>query len=310
MSDKVGVKSANFALLGEQSIASDFGKKGTSSDLTLYDKKESGIIRTGVAPSGFPEKIQPLLQAINLVEYVIFYIGSLDRYAGEQMVALDILGKKEGILSHSYEVDESRLNAMIRGTVLERYRRVPPEEMSAALAKFEPIQTKGSPRVAIDHAFDVKGVGTVVLGKVFAGTIRQYDKMLLLPHKKEVLVKSIQMHDDDVKEASSPARVGLSLKGAKPEDIGRGDVLCAEEIPTASQIELAFNPCPFYDGVPSINQGCMASVGLQMRAAKFTSTDPVRLSLDRPIAYRSGDICVVLKPESAGIRIMGHGRIK
>ena len=31
------MKSVNFVILGEQSIANDFGKKGTVTDLTLYD---------------------------------------------------------------------------------------------------------------------------------------------------------------------------------------------------------------------------------------------------------------------------------
>ena len=60
------MRSINFVMLGEQSIVNDFGKKGTTTDLTLYDKKESDIIRTWIVPNGFPEKIQPLLQAINL----------------------------------------------------------------------------------------------------------------------------------------------------------------------------------------------------------------------------------------------------
>ena len=37
------------------------------------------------------------------------------------------------------------------------------------------------------------------------------------------------MHDDDVKESVSPARVGLSLKNIKPEDVSRGDILSADE---------------------------------------------------------------------------------
>ena len=57
------MKSVNFVILGDYSIANDFGKKGTSTDLTLYDKKESDIIRTWIAPNGFPEKIQPLFQS-------------------------------------------------------------------------------------------------------------------------------------------------------------------------------------------------------------------------------------------------------
>ena len=76
------IKSVNFALLGEQSIANDFGKKGTVSDLALYDRKESDIIRTLIVSNGFLEKIQPLFQAINLAGYVIFYVRNLDRYTG------------------------------------------------------------------------------------------------------------------------------------------------------------------------------------------------------------------------------------
>ena len=92
------MRSINFVVLGEQTIANDFGKKGTTTDLTLYDKKESDIIRTWVVPNGFPEKIQPLLQAINIAEYVIFYVASLDRYVGEQIIALNMLGKNDGII--------------------------------------------------------------------------------------------------------------------------------------------------------------------------------------------------------------------
>ena len=39
------MESVNFSMLGDPSIAESLGKKGTSTDLTLYDKKESGIIR-------------------------------------------------------------------------------------------------------------------------------------------------------------------------------------------------------------------------------------------------------------------------
>ena len=50
------------------------------------------------------------------------------------------------------------------------------------------------------------------LGKVLSGKITQYDKIKHYPSEIEAMAKSIQMHDDDVKESVSPARVGLSLK--------------------------------------------------------------------------------------------------
>ena len=94
------MESVNFSMLGDPSIADpsiaeSLGKKGTSTDLTLYDKKESGIIRTWVAPNGFPEKIQPLMQAINLAEYAVVNITTLDKFAGEIVLALDILQKHQ-----------------------------------------------------------------------------------------------------------------------------------------------------------------------------------------------------------------------
>ena len=97
------IGSINFVVLGDQGIANNFGKKGTETDLTLYDKKESNVIRTWVVPNGFPEKIQPLFQAINLSEFAILHVTSLDKFAGEQIVALDVLGKEIGILSHSHQ---------------------------------------------------------------------------------------------------------------------------------------------------------------------------------------------------------------
>lgn len=304
------MKSINFVVLGEQSIATDFGKKGTETDLTLYDKKESDVIRTWVAPNGFPEKIQPLFQAINLAEFVVFYIGALDKFVGEQMVALDILRKKEGILCHTYDVDEGRLKTMIKGTVLEQYRKVPSEKVKEEISKIQPVSQEGKTKIVIDHCFDVKGVGTVVLGKVLSGKVKQYDNLKLLPSGIEVMIKSIQMHDDDVKEATSPARVGLSIKGAKPEDVGRGDILCEDDsIPVKSEIELDFKKNPFYKDDFAENQMCLVNIGLQIKPAKFISANPVKLSLDKPAVCDKSDICVILKPESPTIRILGSGKI-
>ena len=305
------MQSINFVILGEQSIASEFGKKGTITDLTLYDRKESDVIKTWVLPNGFPEKIQPLFQAINLAEYVIFYVASLDKFVGEQMIALDILRKKEGILSHSYDVDENRLNSMIKGTVLERYKRVESEKIRDELNKFKPISNEGKTKIVIDHCFDVKGVGTVVLGKVISGTVKQYQNLKLLPMGIEVMVKSIQMHDDPVEEAVSPARVGLSLKGVKPDDVGRGDILSEDDsIPVKTEIELDFKKNPFYKDSFSENQMCLVSIGLQIKAAKFSSVNPVKLVLDKPAVCNKTDIAVILKPESETIRILGSGTIK
>jgi len=304
------MRSVNFVVLGEQTIANDFGKKGTVTDLTVYDRKESDIIRTWVVPNGFPEKIQPLLQAINIAEYVIFYVASLDRYTGEQIIALDMLNKKNGILSHSYEVDENRLQSMIKGTVLQNYRKIDSPNIKEELIKLPPVSNDGPAQIVIDHSFDVKGVGTVVLGKVLQGTINQYDNLKHLPSGTDVMLKSIQMHDDDVKQAVCPARVGLSLKGIKPDEVGRGDIITSDEsFEIKHELEIDFKQSPFYKGEISENQMCLVNIGLQVKAAKFSSISPAKLILDKPVVCRKNEICLLIKPESTSVRVIGSGKI-
>ena len=304
------MRSVNFVVLGEQTIANDFGKKGTVTDLTVYDRKESDIIRTWVVPNGFPEKIQPLLQAINIAEYVIFYVASLDRYTGEQIIALDMLNKKNGILSHSYEVDENRLHSMIKGTVLQNYRKIDSPNIKEELIKLPPVSNDGPAQIVIDHSFDVKGVGTVVLGKVLQGTINQYDNLKHLPSGTDVMLKSIQMHDDDVKQAVCPARGGLSLKGIKPDEVGRGDIITSDEsFEIKHELEIDFKQSPFYKGEISENQMCLVNIGLQVKAAKFSSISPAKLILDKPVVCRKNEICLLIKPESTSVRVIGSGKI-
>ena len=99
------------------------------------------------------------------------------------------------------------------------------EEMNT----LEPITNDDPPELLIYHCFDVKGVGTVILGKVTNGTIKQYDNLKLYPQNIDVLIKSIQMHDDPVTDSVCPARVGIAVKGAKPDEVGRGDVISVED---------------------------------------------------------------------------------
>jgi hypothetical protein len=57
------------AFVGDNSvIGNGFGKQGTKTDMTLYNGP--GI--TAVVPHAYPEKLTPLLQAIELSDFVVF----------------------------------------------------------------------------------------------------------------------------------------------------------------------------------------------------------------------------------------------
>ena len=314
-------------MLGRKETALEFGKAGTSSDITIHDKKARDIVRTWVVATGFPEKIPPLFHAVMMSEYVIFYVDALDKFAGEQIVALDMLGIKRGMLCHTYDVDEGKLDSMIRGTVVESYERIDASNLvqavDAILSAYDTAGLSERPaEVVVDHCFDVKGVGTVILGRVASGVIRQYDTLVMHPLGADVLVKSIQMHDDPVESASYPARVGLAVKGPKPDDVQRGYILSAtsnEAIIDSTCMTLDYSPSKFYKADLSEGEGCIVSVGLQTRAAiilKAALKDNndanqcmISLEFAKPVSYHRGDTAVILKPEASPLRIAGSGRI-
>ena len=114
----------------------------------------------------------------------------------------------------SYEVDEGKLKSLIKGTSLEKFVLVHDiESLKREIHRIEPKKNLGPLLLPIDHAFEVKGVGTVALGVIKQGSLKVHDEFQIYPQNKKILVKSIQMHDDSVLDSASPSRVGLALKG-------------------------------------------------------------------------------------------------
>ena len=150
----------------------------------------------------------------------------IDKYLGEQIIVLDAVRFTSGFILHSYEVDEVKLKTLIITTTISDFKLLDSvHQLKEEMSTLAPKSLEGSCTIPIDHAFNVKGIGTVILGVIKQGTVKTYDQLKILPSGKNILVKSIQMHDDPVNESKSPTRVGLAIKGVDVDDISRGDVL-------------------------------------------------------------------------------------
>jgi selenocysteine-specific translation elongation factor len=292
-------------MLGDHSIAAQLGKKGTATDIVIYDRKTADTVYTWTAPLTFPDKVQPLMQAVNIAEYAILNVNKLDKYLGEQIVALDSVGLTDGFVLHSYEVDREKLKTLLKNTSLANFQFVDSVDQLK--------QEMGKLAIPVDHAFDVKGVGTVALGVIKQGSVKVYDELVMMPGKKNVLIKSIQMHDDPAETSSSPSRVGLAIKGVSADDISRGDVICAPDAVKVSSgtISVKFAKSPFFKGDLPENHTYMVSVGMQIRSVKIKQEgDILQVTPEKPIAYLPGQTCVLLKPDSQSTRIVGKGAIQ
>jgi selenocysteine-specific elongation factor len=240
---------------GKTTLAGKLGKKGSVTDITMYDYAKNDKVLTTIDATGYPASVKSLLTALNLSDIAMLCIPpqGLDPLAAECIISLDLLGYKHGIivqtkadLSYPLALEEmkEKLRKITKGTVLEnwQYHTVSTTTFEGMEELKEIIFSMGDrvdaeqrsldslpARVVIDQSFNVTGIGCVVLGAVLQGTINAKDKMVAYPGKKELEIRSIQMHDVDVKSAPAGARVGLALKNVQSKDIERGFVLSAHE---------------------------------------------------------------------------------
>jgi selenocysteine-specific translation elongation factor len=111
-------------ILGDTSIANDLGKKGTSTDITIYDRKTSNQIISYCFSNTYPDKLQSLLQSIAISDYAILNISRLDSFLGEQILALDIFNIKKGFILYSYDIDVEKIKNIIKKTRLSSFQIV------------------------------------------------------------------------------------------------------------------------------------------------------------------------------------------
>ena len=306
------LNSLNISFIGCNEFLKEFGKQGTLSDIVLYDRKQKDRIFTMVAPVSFPDKIQTLPQVLNMTEVVVLNVTALDKYLAEQIIAIDSLNIKNGFLLHSYDIDDQRLAKMIKGTVIENFKRIENLEiLKNEINDLNSNSREGDLILPVDHSFDVKGVGTVILGGIKQGRVKVYDKLRIQPSNKEILIKSIQMHDDPVNETFSPARVGLAVKGITPHEIERGDIICSGEtikIATTEVLVTDFSKNKYFNSDITESQTYLLSVGLQIKPVKILNDgSKIILSLEKPIAYYKQQRFLILKPDSKTTRIIADG---
>ena len=80
-------------------------------------------------------------------------------------------------------------------------------------------------RYYVDRVFSSKGSGTVVTGTVLGQDISVNEKIFICDIKKEVKIKNLQVHGNDVKTANISNRCAINISGVDTNKISRGSVL-------------------------------------------------------------------------------------
>jgi selenocysteine-specific translation elongation factor len=304
------------AVVGARDQAKELGRKGTASDVTLYHAVRDGHAVTTIEPTQYPEKFSPLLITLGMADRTLFVVDTLSREIAETAAVVDLFESPvELVLGPA--VGEAELRRAFKGTRLETAPALPLDlpKIRALIDGWAVDPVPGDPVVRLDHAFPVKGVGSVALGVVLKGALKAHDKLRLYPTEKTVEVRSIQVHDVDVPTATTAERVGVALKGIEADEISRGMVLAPEgALRTGSELAATLDrPCRYYKG--QISEGLAGNllVGLQFVPARITAGTaggPLTVETDRPIVYSPGDPAVLADLSAApGPRVAGRLRL-
>ncbi|MCA0244342.1 MAG: selenocysteine-specific translation elongation factor [Proteobacteria bacterium] len=201
---------------------------------------------------GHERLVHTMLSGATGIDYALLLVAADDGpmpQTREHLAVLSLLGLSEGavVITKCDRVDAARVaavraetQALLQGSGLQD---APICEVSAAsgagiaalkdlllqAARTRPPRSAGSAafRLAVDRAFTLDGVGTVVTGTVHAGRVAVGDELQLVPGSQCARVRSLHAQNRPVPAAAAGQRGALALAAVAKDKIHRGQWLVA-----------------------------------------------------------------------------------
>ncbi|MBW3002337.1 translation elongation factor EF-1 subunit alpha [Candidatus Woesearchaeota archaeon] len=163
-------------------------------------------------------------------------------------------------------------------------------------------------RLPIQDLYNIKGIGTVPVGKIETGVMKVGDKIIIVPGREgkgvRGEVKTIEMHHTAVNEAGPGDNVGFNVRGIGAKDAARGDVLGKEDnVPTVAtefkaQIVVLNHPTVVTVGYTPVFHIHTAQVACQITAIEKKINPATGETLqENPDFLKNGEAAIVkIKP--------------
>jgi selenocysteine-specific elongation factor len=178
------------------------------------------------------------------------------------------------------------------------------DELRAALARaadrVPSVRSRaGATRLYVDRVFTLRGIGTVVTGTLWAGSVGDGDVLRAEPTGLDVRVRSVEVHDRRVERAEAGQRVAVSLPGVERSALRRGDALIAPgAYPVSYRLDIVL------DELEPIRDGARVQVlhGTAHVPARFVRVDErhAQLRLSAPLVAARGDRVVLRSDTTLG----------
>jgi selenocysteine-specific elongation factor len=178
------------------------------------------------------------------------------------------------------------------------------DELRAALARaaeaLERPDRFAATRLWIDRAFSLRGIGTVVTGTLWSGSIAADDLLRLEPNGRTVRVRSVQVHDEPVEEAQAGQRVAVNLPAIERGELRRGDALVEPGYyPVSYRLDVVLEELEPVPAAVKVHLGTADVAARVVRSGRFA-----QLRLEEPVVAARGDRFVL-----RGETTVGGGRV-
>ena len=288
---------------------------------------------------GHEDFVKNMVAGIGSVDLALLVVAADDGWMPQTEEHLQILayqGVARGVVAVT-KIDLATDEAAAVAAVRERLRESPLAEaaivptsvvtgrgldalrtaLAAAAVAGPPAADVGKPRLPVDRAFALRGVGTVVTGTLSGGKVARGQSVVVQPGGTVAKVRSVQSHGRDVQSAGPGSRVAVNV----PElaGVGRGAVVTLAALGGATDtldVELTRSPRADRAAVPHaarvfVHHGTAAVAG-RVYLLDRTPVEPgqTRLSqvrLDEPVYARVGDRLVIR--DGSQQRTLAGGRV-
>ena len=154
----------------------------------------------------------------------------------------------------------------------------------------------GPVRLYVDRAFSLRGIGTVVTGTLWSGTIGEGDALRVEPAGLGVRVRSVQVHDEAVERAEAGQRVAVNLVGVQRERLRRGQALVAPtSYPVTYRLDVLLEEVAEVPPAVTAHLGTAAVPARLVRRGQYA-----QLRLREPVVAARGDRVVLRTTTTVG----------
>jgi selenocysteine-specific elongation factor len=202
---------------------------------------------------GHEDFVRNMIAGIGSIDLALLVVAADDGWmpqTEEHVQILNYLRVQRGVVALTksdlggIDVVAEQIQEKLRDTLFARASIVPTsvrtgegienlkEALAAELATAEPQPDISKPRLFVDRAFTLRGIGTVVTGTLSGGSIRRSQDVFVQPGNVSVRVRSIQNHGRDVEIAQPGMRTAMNLPDLSTGENGiqRGDIITVDTL--------------------------------------------------------------------------------